>query len=73
MDFGLSPEETMARVNTLSDEQIKGKLQREAGVWLDEGRMFGRGGEGFQRLNLACPRSILSNALERMAHAFAEK
>jgi cystathionine beta-lyase len=57
----------------LSDEQIKGKLQREAGVWLDEGRMFGRGGEGFQRLNLACPRSILSNALERMAHAFAEK
>jgi cystathionine beta-lyase len=57
----------------LSDEQVKEKLQREAGVWLDEGRMFGRGGEGFQRLNLACPRSILSNALERMAHAFAEK
>ena len=57
----------------LSDDHIKGKLQREAGVWLDEGRMFGRGGEGFQRLNLACPRSILSNALERMAHAFAEK
>lgn len=53
----------------LSDDVIKEKLQRDAGLWLDEGRKFGRGGEGFQRLNLACPRSILSDAVERLARA----
>jgi cysteine-S-conjugate beta-lyase len=56
----------------MSDSHIKEKLQRGAGLWLDEGRKFGHGGEGFQRLNLACPRSVLSEALERLARAFAE-
>ena len=53
----------------LTDEDLKKKLLCTAGVWLDEGSMFGRGGEGFQRLNLACPRSILTDALQRMAEA----
>jgi cystathionine beta-lyase len=38
---------------------------------LDEGRKFGRGGQGFQRLNLACPRAILNDALERVARALS--
>jgi cystathionine beta-lyase len=58
------------RALLLSDDQIKEKLQRNAGLWLDEGRMFGPGGEGFQRLNLACPRAILSDAAERLVGAF---
>jgi len=58
------------RALMLSDDQIREKLRREAGLWLDEGRKFGRGGEGFQRLNLACPRAILSDAAERLARAF---
>jgi cysteine-S-conjugate beta-lyase len=53
----------------LTDDDLKKKLLCNAGVWLDEGTMFGRGGEGFQRLNLACPRSILTDALQRMAGA----
>jgi len=36
---------------------------------LDEGARFGTGGQGFQRLNLACPRSVLSEAIDRIAKA----
>jgi cystathionine beta-lyase len=32
---------------------------------------FGRGGEGFVRLNFGCPRSLLVQGLERMAAALA--
>ncbi len=42
------------------------KLFLDVGVGLNDGRTFGPGGEGFVRLNFACPRSTLSEALERM-------
>jgi cystathionine beta-lyase len=35
-------------------------------VALGDGREFGRGGEGFVRLNFGCPRSVLEEALARM-------
>ena len=54
----------------LTDAVIKERLLGEAKVWLDEGSMFGRGGAGFQRINCACPRPILADALERIAHSF---
>jgi len=38
----------------------------EAKVALNDGAEFGPGGEGFVRLNFACPRSTLEQALERM-------
>lgn len=38
---------------------------------LDEGELFGPEGEGFERFNLACPRSILVEALERLKTAVA--
>jgi cystathionine beta-lyase len=41
----------------------------KAGVALSDGETFGKGGEGFVRLNFACPRAILEEALERMAKA----
>ena len=41
----------------------------EAKVALNEGSTFGRGGEGFVRLNFGCPRAILEEALERMRDA----
>jgi len=43
----------------------------EAKVYLDEGSIFGAQGEGFQRINIACPRSILTDALERIRQAVA--
>jgi cystathionine beta-lyase len=53
----------------LPDAQLKARILERAGVWLDEGPMFGTGGQGFQRLNLACPRTTLRQALERLAGA----
>jgi len=42
---------------------------REAKVALNDGAEFGRGGEGFVRLNFACPRKTLTEALDRMVAA----
>ena len=51
----------------------KGELTRlfryQAGVYCNDGFIFGEEGEGFQRLNLACPRSILVKALDRIRDA----
>jgi cystathionine beta-lyase len=44
-------------------------LLREARVSLNEGAGFGPGGEGFVRLNFACPRATLTEALERIRAA----
>jgi cystathionine beta-lyase len=41
-------------------------ILEDAKVYLDEGTIFGEEGAGFVRINIACPRSILSEALERM-------
>ena len=42
---------------------------QEARVALNDGAIFGRGGEGFVRLNFACPYAILVEALDRMREA----
>lgn len=54
----------------LSDTAIKEKMLYEAKVWLDDGLMFGQAGQGFQRINIACPRTILEQALGQIATAF---
>jgi cystathionine beta-lyase len=41
----------------------------EAKVALDDGMLFGPGGEGFQRLNFGCPRTLLQEGLQRVAKA----
>ena len=42
---------------------------RKAGVALNDGSEFGKGGEGFVRLNFACPRKTLAEALDRVVEA----
>lgn len=44
-------------------------LLRRARLWLDPGQKFGAGGEGFMRVNLACPRRRVDEALDRLASA----
>lgn len=51
----------------LCAEQRENLLVNEARLWLDDGAMFGEGGNGFVRINAACPRKILAEALERLA------
>ncbi len=50
----------------LSPKERKELIMDDAKVYLDEGEMFGVGGIGFERFNIACPRSILVEALERL-------
>ena len=51
----------------LSCTELEDRVLRRANVALDEGYIFGCEGEGFERINVACPRSILTDCLERMA------
>lgn len=44
---------------------------QKARVALNDGATFGRGGEGFVRLNFGCPRSTLAEALDRMGKSLA--
>jgi len=49
----------------LDPDTRKELLMEEARLFLDEGELFGPEGEGFERFNIACPRSILEEALKR--------
>lgn len=53
----------------LDTEALDHLMLQEARVYLDEGRLFGPEGDGFERINLACPRSLLVEALDRMRTA----
>ena len=55
---------------SLSSEEIQDRIRNKARLWLNNGILFGKTGEKFQRLNLACPRSILVEALNRLKVAF---
>jgi cystathionine beta-lyase len=53
----------------LAADQLRKFFVDKAGVGLSDGTIFGPGGNAFQRLNIACPRSVLENALELIAGA----
>ena len=50
----------------LSVNELDYAVTNKAKLWLNNGPVFGLGGKGFQRLNAACPRSVLQNGLERL-------
>ena len=54
-----------------SSEDLARRLVREAKVLFEAGSMFGVQGEGHLRVNLACPRRLLSEGLERAAVALS--
>lgn len=53
----------------LSDEELESILVQKGKVALNQGNSFGIGGSGYQRINLACPRSMLEEALIRIKNA----
>jgi cystathionine beta-lyase len=53
----------------LENIALRDFMRNEAKVGLDDGFLFGVGGSGFQRMNIACPRSILEEALSRIKTA----
>lgn len=47
----------------LSERELEDLIINKAKLWLDSGNMFGITGKGFQRINVACPRKTLEEAL----------
>ena len=55
----------------LDDKELRRKLIHEAGLGFNPGTDFGPGGEGFMRMNIACPRSTVEDALSRLEQMVA--
>lgn len=56
----------------MTSEELEHKMLHEAKLWLDNGTMFGEGGAMFERVNIACPRSILIKAMNQLKNAFGD-
>ena len=57
----------------MSHDELEEFMLKKAHLWLDEGYIFGTGGDGFERFNVACPRSVLQKALEQLEKAIKER
>lgn len=53
----------------MNDEELKNFMIQNAGLGLNVGTMFGTGGEGFMRINVACPKQTITEALTRLQNA----
>lgn len=53
----------------IAPEKLNQFFVREAGIAFNDGIVFGPAGYGFQRMNIGCPRSMIKEALERLAKA----
>lgn len=47
-------------------DELDRKIIYDAKLWLDSGKIFGETGRGFQRINVAAPRKIITECLERI-------
>lgn len=50
----------------LDADELDRRIIHQAKLWLDSGKIFGPSGKGFQRINVACPRSVLEDALKKL-------
>lgn len=56
---------TDCRALPFPSDTLQSRLLEETGLWLNSGTMYGAEGEGFLRWNIACPRTVLQDALIR--------
>lgn len=56
----------------LGAKELERFLLRDAKLWLNQGYIFGTGGTGFVRMNIACARPTLVEALDRLERAIGE-
>ncbi len=50
----------------LTEPELEELIVKKANLWLDSGAIFGKVGEGFERINVACPRQTLEKALGQL-------
>lgn len=53
----------------IGSKRFNKKLLEEGGLRISDGRAFGKAGEGFIRINIACPRTVLIEGLNRLKKA----
>lgn len=53
----------------LTEQQQRQLIVQDAKLWLDTGTLFGQGGAGFERINIACPRATIEQAMQRLERA----
>ncbi len=53
----------------LSKKEMEDLIVHKAKLWLDPGHIFGKDGDGFERINIACPREILAKSLVQLNDA----
>ena len=54
----------------LSTHELEDIIVHKAKLWLDGGTMFGPEGTGFQRINVASPRTVIAQAMHQLREAF---
>jgi cystathionine beta-lyase len=54
-----------------TDAEIKELLLQKGKLALEDGTKYGPGGEGFVRMNIGCPRSLVNEGLDRLRKAFS--
>lgn len=59
------------RASGLPSEKLGERLLDEGRIHINPGAIYGAAGEGFIRLNIACPRSLLLDGLERLKKVLA--
>jgi bifunctional pyridoxal-dependent enzyme with beta-cystathionase and maltose regulon repressor activities len=55
----------------MDEKQLEKFMTEKAYIFADEGYIFGAGGAGFERINLACPSKVIKDALDRLYAAVA--
>lgn len=57
----------------LDDRELEIFYLKEGGIALDAGHWFGKGGSGFMRINIGCPRSLLEKGLDQLKNAYVKR
>lgn len=53
----------------LSEKELDDLITNKAKIWLNSGAIFGKDGAGFQRVNIACPRTTIEKMLSQLEKA----
>jgi len=54
-------------------KELSARIMEKGRLWLDTGEMFGKGGAGFERINIACPKCVLEEGLMRLKKALLDE
>ena len=57
----------------LTQEELVSLFVKDAKLALNDGAIFGHGGEGFMRMNIGTPKVHIEKALDNLKKALAEK